>query len=186
MSDLIKINGKNYIKHQAFMFDGGANSPMFYNEKLDKLFLSGAIGEQGKHIGFTSDDEIKKWDWVIDDYNIIYQVSSFNCGVPVDKKGNGSLFCKKISYATDTLLRVVKYTEGGYVINGGVPVPLPKPSKTFIESYAKLYNSSKTPKIDVLVKYTDKRYKGLDNMTWIENWQPVISKDNTVSIIIQK
>lgn len=91
---------------------------------------------------------------------------------------NDAPSCKKIIATTDSSLGVVKYTEGGYVINGGVPIPLPQPSQGFIQKYIDAYNSRK-PIEKAIVEYN--RYERHFPRT--TTFSPLINpKDNTITI----
>lgn len=56
------------------------------------------------YVAVDNSNSVSIDDYVIDNYNHIYQVVSFNNGIPVDENGNGSLFIKKIVASSDRML----------------------------------------------------------------------------------
>lgn len=72
---------------------------------------------------FLSKEKPEKGDWCVDNYNIVYQCEKFNGGIPVDNKGNGSLFVRKIIASTNRLLTPTAWINDSfkkaYVEQGG-------------------------------------------------------------------
>ena len=151
-----------------------------------------------QNLYITSDDNIKKDDWVIcSDYKNSYQKlgkvshlgEPFNFKNTIQINGNPDLhvdryildYCKKIIATTDISLTVKAEQAGENVWFN----PLPQPTQSFIEKYIEEYNKGNVI-TDVLVEYEKVFDKNPEFYgTGQENsfdYKLKVSKDNTVTI----
>jgi len=127
------------------------------NNSGNKIFDTNIYDDNYKFqdLYFFIDDKIKEGDWYLN-FDIYGK-----CGPPIKanyERTNEfsskpySNYCKKIIATTDLNLGVVKYTQGGNVINAGIPVKYPQPSKLFLNKYIEMYNKD-TPILECLIEY---------------------------------
>lgn len=195
-----EIDGKFYQEAQVVMLPTKNASRLhrdgagyFYYKDHPTLSLM----TEAQHLYFLSDEEIKEGDWVIDPkLNKPVKVTSMFWVSSYTHPHYGCAL-KKIIATTDSELGIVKYTEGGNVINGGQPIPLSRPSNSFIEKFVSEWN--KGNKIDKVLVEFDKKEEcncyytkfcqstTLNDNTYCRDWEKEryklkVAPDNTITI----
>lgn len=114
--------------------------------EIDKLLISKNWSKgvldcyEAQHIYITSDEEIKDGDYCYNrELKVFFKYFKSERLHHIDNNFNDGKLVKIIA-TTNTLLDIVKYTEGGNIINGGHPCLLPHPSQQFIQYYIEEYN----------------------------------------------
>lgn len=145
---------------------------IFFNKDSLILPLTGAearrmqaSGYQTNHLYILSEDEIKEGDWFV-------KIRGFN--------GKPSLYKeKKAAFLNSEWLNSSDVNDCFKVIaSTDQSLELPEPSKAFIEKYVDLYNKGQQIE-EVNVEY---ELVGHSTTLGIENWEPKVSSDNTITI----
>ena len=140
-----------------------------------------------QHLYITSDDEIKENDWCYDKIlNIVFQTDKHTDFKYINQTDN----VLKIIATTDSSLTMLKkfgeYSNDNHERDfPEYPIPLPKPSQSFIEVFVREYNKGNII-TDVLVEYKGKYRTNPDGEPIglpVHNYQPKVNpKDNTITI----
>lgn len=138
-----------YQKHKVVMLRSKNESGCFSYTPKGILHTNLLIGSP-HHLYILSDEEIKEGDWYLD-------ISLINSLFIIPRQALSNIKridknCKKIIATTDQSIGVVKYTEGGHVINAGQKILLPEIPQQFIEYYINEYNKGNELK-EVEVEY---------------------------------
>lgn len=176
MEKSIIVDGKFHQKVQVVMLTTDKQSTLF--KKSSGLIeynvcppLHGVrdLGWEYQHLYFLSDEEIKDGDWYFNGKNV------FKCDNLENVNPERYNYLKKIIATSDSSLKI---NNPNYDIGRLAYIPLPQPSKEFIESYVEDYNSGNIIKM-VLVEVKPRyyRHKGLN-----------VREDNTIIIrpLVQK
>lgn len=122
-------------------------------------------GHQANHIYILSKDKIKERDWFV-------KMRGRNGKPSLYKEKNNAFLNSKWLNSPDVkdCFKVIATTDNS--------LNLPQPSQAFINKYVDLYNKGQQIE-EVEVEY---KLVGHSTTLGIENWEPKVSSDNTITI----